>query len=709
MIEKHGGRFHTLLDSSKSMRLDLIAEPQTALIRLTRTDHKIRPVEFDLGDVLQVSLSKPWQFVARKFDSLSIKKNANAIGISGTRFIDARFRLKNQIRLSFHGNLLKLDVAWKCLSDAPSNNVAYGMFLEPGRLSRHQIRTARVTLPHILYNGNPSTDPEVFAARFNCAPGERILFEEHRFPIPCAQMEWDEGTQPVVLGLYSRPDPSGAQEWSLGLAGTENGIELIGASGVLAFNGLKDICYGLWRDIVHLENGYFQAKRGDCLRKTWLIEFAPAARQGHGFRNIIRSACRIFKPASHPALPIDRVIRLKINALQNRWHADKNCAGYLHSLPDSIYKRPSYFCYGWTGQSLRLAWCAAKAGVIMNRPDLIQQCRACVDFYLAGGTARAPGLYYNYYYIEEKKWRGDADGISSRAYGETITYLAKIISFFRMHSMNVPAQWTFGLRQAVDFLLRDSSRTADGIFPVMWDDRGNPVSNFQTSAAISCVLAVLGTAVVFNNNVWRRKAAGILRRYWKIGGDHFNRPFARATLDARCEDKEAGIYFFLAASELFRLTGKDEFREWAEASADWILTFVYFWHTGFRPGSPCARNKFITTGWPGVSVQNHHLDVFFPAYELSEFGCKTGNREYQLLGRLIFDAWSHGIATRQGKWSQKIPGEQGEQFYQTNFAVKKSEWRGGFNPWNPAWIIGLVLEAALNFRYPDNAYKTNGT
>ena len=101
-------------------------------------------------------------------------------------------------------------------------------------------------------------------------------------------------------------------------------------------------------------------------------------------------------------------------------------------------------------------------------------------------------------------------------------------------------------------------------------------------------------------------------------------------------------------------------------------------------------------------MQNHHLDVFFPAYELADFGRRIGNTRYERLGRLVFNAWSHGICRYPGEWEHDVPGEQGEQFYQTNYyqgPFDRTIWRGGYNRWNPSWIIALVLEAALRFRY----------
>ena len=337
------------------------------------------------------------------------------------------------------------------------------------------------------------------------------------------------------------------------------------------------------------------------------------------------------------------------------------------TLPDSIYKRPPYYLFGWAGQSIRLAWCSAQMGLTQNNPEWILRARQAVDFYVANSQTPMAGLRYNQYYTQERRWCGKKttpiDMISSRAHGEATANLGKMIRLFQSAHQKVPKDWIYSLKATADFLLLSGAQTAEGIFPIFWQDNGAPVSDVSSAAGISCVLAMIEAYKQCDDRKYLEGAMHILFHYWHQGGDRFDHPFARATLDARCEDKEAGIYFFLAAVELFYATSDARFKEWAEAAADWIITFVYFWHTGFRPKTICAQNGFITTGWPGVSVQNHHLDVFFPAYELYEFGRHIGNAMYQHIGRMVFQAWSHGICRTPGDWGFRIPGEQGEQFF----------------------------------------------
>ncbi|MBW7460023.1 hypothetical protein K0U00_38775, partial [Paenibacillus sepulcri] len=134
--------------------------------------------------------------------------------------------------------------------------------------------------------------------------------------------------------------------------------------------------------------------------------------------------------------------------------------------------------------------------------------------------------------------------------------------------------------------------------------------------------------------------------------------------------------------------------QWAEVAADWLLTFVYVWSPGYDPGAPLRENQFNAVGWPGVSVQNHHLDVFFPTYELWWFGRMTGNKAYSEIAKTVMEAMGQGICTKPGEWGFTVVGEQGEGFYQTHY-----HQRGHSNVWNPSWIIALVLSNALRLRY----------
>lgn len=114
--------------------------------------------------------------------------------------------------------------------------------------------------------------------------------------------------------------------------------------------------------------------------------------------------------------------------------------------------------------------------------------------------------------------------------------------------------------------------------------------------------------------------------------------------------------------------------------------------------------NFKTTGWPGVSVQNHHLDVFFPSYEMYAFGKNSGNKKFEEMGQNICAALTYGVCTKPGEWGFSVIGEQGEHYYHTNYFQARNDvirhmhnWRGGNQVWNPSWITAQVMSSNLHF------------
>jgi hypothetical protein len=278
--------------------------------------------------------------------------------------------------------------------------------------------------------------------------------------------------------------------------------------------------------------------------------------------------------------------------------------------------------------------------------------------------------------------------ISSRAYGETIADLADIVTLFRRYDEPVPPSWIDALEEAVGYLR--GAQLPDGTFPVGWRLDGSPAATTVSTAGVPCVLAALKASEVLADPALLSEATIWLSRYHDQHARTFDRPFARSTLDAACEDKEAGMYYFMAAYELFRRTGDPLYAGWCEVAADWLLTWVYVWSPEQDEDSPLHAAGFNAIGWPTVSVQNHHLDVFFPTYELLSFGLAADRPEYVAAARTTLHALTQGIAAHAGDWNFPLPGEQGEAVFQTHW-----QRRGHTNTWNPSWVIAVPLANAL--------------
>lgn len=578
------------------------------------------------------------------------------------------------------------------------------------------VATENITLPHVLYNDNPSADKGRIVAHMGEEPGDGVIVEEHRLPIPGVNMEWNLGAN-YAVSLFSMPEPQDGRDeqyWSLGAVKTDGKTRLQALSGQTLFNGMKDMVYAGKNAPLPFERGYEVLHPGEKHTKQFYITMMKDFPTGQGFRDLTGQGYRLLDPKTTPTFATEKVVELKSNCLDSRYYKDENSSGYLTygaaNKFGNLSGRPEYYLYGWTGQALQLAWCDYVLGKRWGDRERQEKAMATVDFYAHGAeSTRVSGLLSGYYLVEEQVWRGsnwqDDPSYSTRIQGEATYGLLDMMLLLREHQEAVPQIWEDTVRNALAFLMDESHQTKYGLYPLLWDLEGNPTDDEINSAGISGVVALAKGYRYFGEQTYLDYAKEMLQRYYQHQMADFSLPFCRATMDARCEDKEAGMYFFMAAYELYQITEDALYKEWAEISGDWILTFVYHWETKFLPESEMTKKDFLTTGWPGVSVQNHHLDVFFPCYEMYHFGKLTDNPRFTHLGKTVFQAFSHGICSYPGEWGFDVVGEQSEQFYQTNFFMDHypkvlpwvKEWRKGLRLWNPSWIIQQVLKSGLCF------------
>jgi hypothetical protein len=550
-----------------------------------------------------------------------------------------------ELRLGFDELGLRIDASWRNTSGQVLSDLAVGL-----RLTLPEGAGEHVTLPGVVYDNNRAADPERVVPKLDGG----LVVEEHRLPIPGINAEGGGR----YLSLLA--DPVGG---SLG-AELSDRLTLLAMSGVIRFNGKPDICYVHKGKTEPYDGGYLELPAGGTLSRTYRLDWGrtPA---GEGFRQLVRMAHARFQPRGARPHSLEEIVGYKTQAMDARWTTSGGSAGYV-KFPAP---KPADFLYGWTGQCLRLAWCDAKLGLLHDEPDRIERCRQAVEFYVRGSGTGVPGLRLPTYDIEAKTWKPfERDGVefvSSRAYGETICDLIDIIGLFRAHELPVPEEWPRAVEEAVDFF------SSAEMIPFGWTLDGEPSSELVCAAGLPAVLALAKAGRV-------ERAAELFAKYHGV-------PFARSTLDAACEDKESGIPYLQCALELYERTGEVAYLERARYAADWLLTWVYVWNPSYPKGSNLDVSGFSAVGWPSVSVQNHHLDVFFPVHELARLGHDT------FAGTMIH-AMGQGICTKPGEWRFDVVGEQGEAFSQTNW-----QHRGSVNSWNPSWVIAQVLSNTLQF------------
>ena len=103
---------------------------------------------------------------------------------------------------------------------------------------------SKAVLPGILYHGNPSGAKSGRVPVYSGKPGEEAIYEEHRFPMPYASLEWAAKGDLRGAALHSLPSPVPCgnledQWWSLGLIGKESRTEMVLLTGPCASNGKR--------------------------------------------------------------------------------------------------------------------------------------------------------------------------------------------------------------------------------------------------------------------------------------------------------------------------------------------------------------------------------------------------------------------------------------------------------------------------------------
>ena len=684
---------HTIQSLNRNKMLECRETPEGIHLILREAGQASPYFSGSLDRMLIASLGKPWKEEAVRLLNPNVDSDSSSIRISGLMM-----KFAFSMELSFDNNhLLHIKADWTNRSEELLTDASVGLVFE---LAARE--SEKITIPHMLYNNNPSSDPERIVPKLGDNDG--FICEEHRLPIPCVNAEWTDVDSARFLSLYSIPayteTEDGAVHYgALGVLRETGRSTLAATSGTLMFNGQKDIYYIGKSKTSPYSGGYLNFDAGGTLSKRYALDWGRLPQSGWGFREIVRKGWQLFEPIGAKPLTMDEIIRLKTNAMDDRWRNSDGAAGYV-KFNDSndfgkLNRLPFHFLYGWTGQCLKLAWCDAKIGFQERDEERITRCVQAVDFYLNGSATDIPGLRSCSYELESRTWgyftmKGKSV-VSSREYGETISDLADIVGLFREQNRDVPKEWPQPLREAADFFM--AGTLPSGIYPMGWLKDGAPNDEMVTGAGIPCVIAAVKAYKETGERDYLLHAEAVLERYYELHARTFERPFARSTLDARCEDKEAGMYYFLAAYELFVQTGDRRYEEWAEVAADWLLTYVYLWNPEYDKDAPLRRRHFNAVGWPGVSVQNHHLDVFFPCYEFWRFGQITGKTEYSEIGKLMVEAMGQGICGAPGEWGFTVVGEQGEGFYQTNYHD-----RGNSNVWNPSWVIALVLSGALRLQ-----------
>ncbi|MEM9720433.1 MAG: hypothetical protein AAGA10_14330 [Bacteroidota bacterium] len=540
---------------------------------------------------------------------------------------------------------------------------------------------ARALLPGVLYYGNPSAEKTQFGfvPYYHGTPGEALLVEEHRFPMPFVTTEWKESTEAYGnlygAALHSLPSPvpqanQPDQWWSMGVKADVSFTELQLLSGPCTVNGMPSTVKFLQKDSKAYPNTWLRIEPGTIIEKTFFLEIYSVDREGAGFQPALGTSLEIFQPYGTETFPSFReIIEDKYRFAKTRWETFEEGQGFR------MYHDRPFLVMGWAGQSETPGYAFQVLSDYVGDTTALSMAQKTLDF-LATAPLDDPDKGFPVRYNYEKKEWSRPDYLSQ---GQALE------SFTRAIEKGRGSLDTKSWEEFVETALAYQSKR---ILSSDW----NPVSTNEAFL----ISPLFRAAKLFDSPHFEEAALKATEHYGERHIDMYE-PYWGGTLDARAEDKEGAWAAFQAFLAAFEYTGDMKYLAWAEHACEVMLTYTFVWNVAMPPGR-MSNHHFASLGWTSVSVQNHHLDVYgvvtTPAiYRLGEL---TGREELKDLALVMYRTCGQLIDPF---------GSQGEQIQQTNYSQNPKDrdqdvfgYRGGyFETWTVFWITAHFLHAAAQF------------
>ena len=532
-------------------------------------------------------------------------------------------------------------------------------------------------LPGILYYGNPSGEKNGSerVPVFHGSAGELAIFEEHRYPMPFAALEWEHENEYQAAALHTVPSPVYGgnhfdQWWSLGVQANADDTELVLLSGPVGYNGKKSVAKALQRESLPYGETFMQVKPGTIIEKTFYLEAFPIETKGSGFQRPLYTSIDLFKPFYAEDLPeFDDIIREKYQFAKSRWIEGDHYAGF-NMYPDFEKQR---IVLGWAGQSEAPAYALQVLASTLGDTTIWDMVQRSLD-HICTAPIGKKGFPVRYE-VETEKWHSP-DPVSE---GQALNSIALAVRRSKKSRQLKADRWTAFLQKAINL-------QADRILSDSWKPRNTAEAFYISPLLLSYELygeENLLRAGLKAANYYARRHVDMEEPYW--GG----------TLDATCEDKEGAWGAFQGFLAAFEATGEEQYLTWAKHAGDVVLSYTVVWDIPL-PAGRLADHHFKTRGWTGVSPQNQHLDVYgvLVTPSLYKLGKLTNNIALQRLAEVMYRSCGQIIDPL---------GSQGEQIQQTNFAQHGEmsdvyKLRGGYSErWTVFWITAHFLHAAAQF------------
>ena len=538
-------------------------------------------------------------------------------------------------------------------------------FLSPGK-------GCRVVLPGILYHGNPSGAKSGRTAVYAGNTGNEAYFEEHRYPMPFASLEWDgnEGVLGAALHDLPCPVPYGHrrdQWWSLGVTARATGTVFALLSGPCAANGQHSVIKAVQPGFVAYPDTWLTVPPGAVIEKTFYLDAWPVPREGAGFQHAVATTLDLYPPAVTPDLPSFRdILEGKLRYAASRW-LNKGAVAGFRKYPDK-----DTLVMGWCGQAEAPGYALPVLARHLDIPDAVERAQRSLDF--LSQAAFFEGGFHTWYPPDTGRWEGN----EPLSQGQAMLCFANAVRNGRTTGMDT-GKWETFLKRACAF-------HAERILKNDWSPKSTDEAFF--------IAPLCQAAALFGETMWQ-EAAEKAGRVYADRSLAMREPYWGGTLDASCEDKEGAFAALQGFLALYESTGDARYLDWAEHALDVVLTYVVVWDIDM-PAGRLRNHGFKTRGWTAVSAQNQHIDAF---------GVLIAPLVYRM-GQLKEDARLKDLALIMYRSCGQLidpMGSQGEQPQHTNYAQRGEvedvdTLRGGYaEDWTVFWITAHFLNAAAQF------------
>ena len=165
-------------------------------------------------------------------------------------------------------------------------------------------------------------------------------------------------------------------------------------------------------------------------------------------------------------------------------------------------------------------------------------------------------------------------------------------------------------------------------------------------------------------------------------------------LDTCCVDKETSTPFIIGAIALYKLTGKQNYLEYATKAAYYFVSWMFHYQPVYGQDTEMIQYGITAKGLTSVSAQHHHLDNYgaMVVPYLRELATLTGDARWQvradMMWRAVLQFIGDGVMQIHGV--TRPVGSQNEALFHCRWGFSGGR-RGTLNDWLVAWPCAFRL------------------